>query len=63
MVRQASQNDTVVVVPLFLLPGGREKAIARRLKGLDFKWNGETLLPDPLLIEYLESAVREALKN
>lgn len=63
ITRQAGQTGDVIVTPLFLSPGGREKAIAHRLKGLDFKWNGKTLLPDSLLLEYLQSRVEEALSG
>lgn len=61
LVRQAGLNGEVIVVPLFLSSGGREQAVADRLEGIDFKWNGETLLPHPLLTEFLQSSVRGVL--
>lgn len=63
LVRQSSMNGDVIVVPLFLSSGGREHAVAERLEGLDFKWSGETLLPHPLLTEFLKNSVEHAEKN
>ena len=61
IVRQASQFGDVIVVPLFLSSGGREDAVAKRLSGLDFKWSGETLLPDPKITDFLTNSVQQAL--
>jgi len=60
LVRQAGMHGEVIVVPLFLSSGGREQAVAERLKGLDFRWNGKTLLPHPLLKTFLKESVRDA---
>ncbi|MDZ7695087.1 MAG: hypothetical protein U5K69_28880 [Balneolaceae bacterium] len=51
------------MVPLFLSSGGREQAIAERLGGLDFKWSGKTLLPDPLITDFLRQSAEKALSN
>ena len=61
MVRQANQFGDVIVVPLFLSSGGREQAIAERLEGLDFKWSGQTLLPDDKISDFLVNSVEKAL--
>lgn len=61
LVRQSNQFGEVIVVPLFLSSGGREQAVAERLEGLQFKWSGETLLPHPLLTDFLESSVKDAI--
>ncbi len=63
LVRQSGLNGEVIVVPLFLSSGGREHAVAERLEGLDFKWNGETLLPHPLLTDFLVNSVERAEQN
>lgn len=63
MVRQANQFGDVIVVPLFLSSGGREQAIADRLKGLNYKWSGQTLLPDEKISDFLVNSVEEALKK
>lgn len=60
LVQQSSQFGEVIVVPLFLSSGGREQAVADRLEGLDFKWSGKTLLPDPLITDFLRQSVNEA---
>jgi sirohydrochlorin ferrochelatase len=61
LVRQGNLSGEVIVIPVFLSPGGREKSIAQRLKGLNFKWSGETLLPDERLTDFLLDSVSEAL--
>ncbi|NGP87701.1 sirohydrochlorin chelatase [Fodinibius halophilus] len=63
VVRQSGQFGDVIVVPLFLSSGGREHAVANRLEGLDFEWSGETLLPHPLISDFLVSSVNQALKS
>jgi len=63
LVRQANRFSDVIVVPVFLSSGGREQAIAGRLKGLDFRWNGKTLLPDSLLTEFLMNSVAQSLSG
>lgn len=60
LVRQSSQFGDVIVVPLFLSSGGREQAVAERLEGLDYKWSGKTLLPDPLITDFLQQSVKKA---
>ena len=61
VVRQGNISGEVIVIPVFLSPGGREKSIAQRLENLDFKWKGETLLPDERLTDFLLQSVDSAL--
>lgn len=61
VVRQADYFGDVIVIPVFLSSGGREQAVAERLKGLDFKWSGKTLLPDAKLTDFLVRSVEAAL--
>lgn len=61
LVRQGNCSGNVIVIPVFLSPGGREKSVAQRLEGLDFKWSGETLLPDDRLRNFLTESVDEVL--
>lgn len=63
LVRQGSNSGNVIVIPVFLSPGGREKSIAQRLEGLDFKWSGKTLLPDDRLRDFLTASVEESLSD
>lgn len=63
LVRQSGQFGDVIVVPLFLSSGGREQAVAKRLEGLDFKWNGKTLLPDNQISNFLLSSVEAAFND
>lgn len=63
LVRQAGLFGEVIVVPVFLSSGGREDAVAERLEGLDFKWSGRTLLPDPRLTDFLQNTVEQALSQ
>lgn len=60
MVRQAGRNSRVIVVPLLLSSGGVERGIVKRLEGLDYEWNGKTLLPDPLITEFIRESVQTA---
>lgn len=61
VVRQGNISGDVIVIPVFLSPGGREKSVAQRLEGLDFKWSGETLLPDDRLRSFLTESVERVL--
>jgi sirohydrochlorin ferrochelatase len=61
VVRQGNISGEVIVIPVFLSPGGREKSVAQRLEGLKFKWSGETLLPDDRLSTFLINSVENAL--
>lgn len=45
------------------LQGGREQAVADRLEGLDFKWSGKTLLPDPLITDFIRQSVENTLSQ
>ena len=62
-VRQSSQNSKVIIVPLLLSQGGIEKGIVKRLEGLDYIWNGKTLLPDPLITDFIMESVNHALEK
>lgn len=61
IVRQSSHFGNVIVVPVFLSSGGRENAVAERLEGLNYKWNGKALLPDSRLSDFLTNTVNQAL--
>ncbi len=63
ITRQAGAESKAIVIPLFLSPGGREKSVAQRLKGLNFEWNAKTLLPDPRLEDYLNETIEKALHS
>lgn len=63
LVRQAGHFGTVIVVPVFLSSGGREDAVAQRLEGLNYKWNGKALLPDSRLSDFLVSSVNQAVQK
>lgn len=61
VVRQGNISGQVIVIPVFLSSGGREKSVAERLEGIDFKWSGETLLPDENLTSFLIQSVERVL--
>ncbi|MCH2448876.1 MAG: hypothetical protein MK198_01900 [Gracilimonas sp.] len=61
LVRQGNSSGNVIVIPVFLSPGGREKSVAQRLEGLNFKWSGDTLLPDDRLRDFLTMSVERSL--
>lgn len=63
IVRQGNISGKGIVIPVFLSPGGREKSIAQRLEGLDFKWTGDTLLPDDRLRDFLTESIAGVLSG
>ena len=50
-----------LVLPLLISPGGIEAGILERLDGLDYVWNGEVLLPDPRMADYLSQTIVQAI--
>ncbi len=63
LVRQASREGEVLVVPLLLASGGVEEGIWERLKGLQYRRSEQMLLPHPLITEWIESQVEKALNK
>jgi sirohydrochlorin cobaltochelatase len=63
LVRQAGKSGDVIIIPLLLSKGGVEQGIIKRLEGLTYKWNGNTLLPDPMITRFIESSVSQALSK
>jgi len=61
IIRQCGKNSSVIVVPLLLSKGGIEKGIVERMQGLNYVWSGETLLPDPLITDFISQSVELAL--
>ncbi len=61
LVYQAGKNGEVIVIPLLLSQGGVEERYVKRLEGLEYKWDGKTLLPHPNIGEFIELSVKEAL--
>ncbi|WP_096440067.1 sirohydrochlorin chelatase [Alteribacter populi] len=58
----ATSDRTMIVVPLFLSEGYfTNKVIPNRLKGLSYKWSGDTYLPHPLISKWLEEKIATAL--
>lgn len=62
LVVQGSKQGRVLVVPLFLSAGGAEQKIKTRLEGLDYSWNGKTLLPDEKISDFILQSVMGASK-
>jgi len=62
LVRQAGASGDVIVIPLLLARGGIEEGIVKRLEGLDYKWNGKTLLPHEGIRKFVETSIKEAIK-
>lgn len=60
LVRQASKDGSVIVIPLLLSGGGVEKGIVKRLVGLNYVWNGRTLLPDTKITEFIKQSVENS---
>ena len=59
-VLQAMQaNNRVLVIPFLLASGGIEKGIPQRLEGLNYIYNGKTLLPHVNITRFVEEKIRE----
>lgn len=63
LVRQSGEFGRVIVIPVFLSSNGRENAVAERLEGLNFEWDGKTLLPDKRLNDFISNSVNDALSK
>ncbi len=61
LVRQASKDGKVIVIPLLLSQGGIEEGIVKRLEGLNYIWNGKTLLPDTNITKFIRLSVEKAM--
>jgi sirohydrochlorin ferrochelatase len=54
-LQQERPNEAVIVVPLFLSKGYFTKTvIPTRLKGLNYRYNGQAMLPHPAIERWLE---------
>ncbi|MFV1885138.1 MAG: sirohydrochlorin chelatase [Balneola sp.] len=62
-VIEANEEGVAIVIPLLLSQGGVEQKYLTRLEGLDFKWNGKTLLPHYNIARFIRLSVEEALSN
>lgn len=62
VVRTWSEWHRVLVLPLFLSEGYfTKKVIPSKLAGLDYVYSGETYLPHPLITNWIEEMVRNAI--
>lgn len=60
-VIEANNEGEAIVIPLLLSQGGVEKKYLSRLEGLNYKWNGETLLPHYNISRFIHVSVEKAL--
>jgi sirohydrochlorin ferrochelatase len=52
--------ENVIIVPLLIARGGIEKKIPAALKGLEYRWDGKTLMPHPNIERWVqETALKE----
>lgn len=59
-VAEQERSGRVVVVPLLLSPGAVADEIPSTLAGLDFAWDGRTLLPDDRVAQWILGRARGA---
>ncbi len=57
-VTEHAKSGRVVVVPLLLSPGAVADEIPSTLTGLDFAWDGRTLLPDDRIAQWILARAR-----
>ncbi len=62
-VRMASLKGSVIVIPHLIARGGIESGIPERLKGLDYIYNGKTLLPHENITKWIDSSITHILKE
>jgi sirohydrochlorin ferrochelatase len=60
--RELHPECAVLIAPLFLSEGYFTKQVVpSRLKGLEYRYNGRTLLPHPLMARWMEKQIRRFL--
>jgi outer membrane receptor for ferrienterochelin and colicins len=59
-VERLGRTHRVIVVPLLVAPGRVADQIPQALAGLEFAWDGRTLLPDPRIAEWIVAQARAA---
>lgn len=61
--KQLKPSHAVIVAPLFLSEGYfTEKVIPARLAGLNYRYNGKSMLPSPLISRWMEGQIIRFLK-
>ena len=59
-VQRVSAAGEVLVVPVLMAKGGIEHKIAKALEGLAYRYSGQTLLPHPLIAQWIAQRAAEA---
>ncbi|WP_042167156.1 sirohydrochlorin chelatase [Paenibacillus gorillae] len=63
-LQQDRPNEAVIVVPLFLSKGYfTNTVIPKRLSGLDYRYNGEAMLPHPAVARWVERRIATWLEQ
>lgn len=63
MVMMASLKGNAIVIPHLIARGGIESGIPERLKGLDYIYNGKTLLPHENITKWIDLSITHILKE
>ena len=63
MIMMTSLKGNVIVIPHLVARGGIESGIPERLKGLNYIYNGKTLLPHENITKWIELSVTDILKK
>ncbi len=63
MVMMASLKGNAIVIPHLIARGGIESGIPERLKGLDYIYNGKTLLPHENITKWIDLSITHILKK
>ncbi len=64
VVETANQNGgSAIIVPVLLSKGGIEKRLKQRLDGLDYVWDGHTILPDKRITKFMRVSIENALAD
>ncbi|MFV1975564.1 MAG: sirohydrochlorin chelatase [Candidatus Scalindua sp.] len=63
MVIMAGIKGNVIVIPHLIAGGGIESGIPERLKGLNYAYNGKTLLPHENITRWIDVSITHALQE
>ncbi len=64
VVETANKNGgQAIIVPVLLSKGGIEKRLKQRLDGLDYVWDGNTILPDERITKFMRISIENALAD
>lgn len=62
LVQDLSRKSRVLILPLLISKNGIEDHIQKALEGTFYRWKGETLLPHPLITQWIQKMTETGSK-